>query len=421
MPNKSPDLSIAIPYALGCYFTHKAADGSLTPNGTWPQENGNATLVKTYGYNVPDWKSNIWQCTSATSSLFVEDKRVLRKPGINTVYYKTQYWAIRGQWDREEGDLITFSWPSYYTWSNTEVAARSKFLKKARGSSPVFQGGVFLGELKETLEMLRNPAKGLWDGLHDYHRAAKKLLGENRFTRVKKRRPGIVRPTKDALANLWLENAFGWQPLISDVKDAATVLATLLEGRPFECVPVKGVHKNESSSISTVSGSPCGGTYGNVSEIEYYQSHLVKYKGAVRIEPLKPCTMNPSLLGFGSWRDFVPTIWELIPYSFLVDYFLNIGEVIDGWADQRTHLAWACRVEQWVAYKRILRQYPWTNPSFAYLIDHATVQAQKLIKRSRKVTRSAVDPTTLATGLYFRIPGLGLKWLNIAALASLRV
>lgn len=28
-------------------------------------------------------------------------------------------------------------------------------------------------------------------------------------------------------------------------------------------------------------------------------------------------------------QEFVPTVWELIPYSFVVDYFTNIGDVVN--------------------------------------------------------------------------------------------
>jgi hypothetical protein len=46
-------------------------------------------------------------------------------------------------------------------------------------------------------------------------------------------------------------------------------------------------------------------------------------------------------LGF-SWESFVPTVWELVPYSFILDYFTNIGDVLSAGLLVQSHLAWGC-------------------------------------------------------------------------------
>lgn len=48
------------------------------------------------------------------------------------------------------------------------------------------------------------------------------------------------------------------------------------------------------------------------------------------------------LSGF-NWNEFLPTIWELIPYSFLIDYGTNIANVVCGWFTDTSGLGWCYR------------------------------------------------------------------------------
>jgi hypothetical protein len=41
-------------------------------------------------------------------------------------------------------------------------------------------------------------------------------------------------------------------------------------------------------------------------------------------------------------KDFVPTVWELIPLSYVADWFFNIGAVLDAWAFNQSQISWQC-------------------------------------------------------------------------------
>jgi hypothetical protein len=58
------------------------------------------------------------------------------------------------------------------------------------------------------------------------------------------------------------------------------------------------------------------------------QEHAnVRYKGSVTISTEATKWDNAALFGFTP-SEFIPTAWELLPWSFLIDYFTNIGDIL---------------------------------------------------------------------------------------------
>jgi hypothetical protein len=124
--------------------------------------------------------------------------------------------------------------------------------------------------------------------------------------------------------------------------------------------------------------------------------------------------MDPALIGFdlSSWA---PTVWELIPYSFLIDYFSNIGDVIVGWSNLGIQLSWCNRTSRkTIEYTDQTVPHPnWGG----YAVSHAPA---KYFCAKRSVSR-ATYTGTLVPDVDFEIPDLGSKkWLNIAALIASR-
>jgi hypothetical protein len=293
-----------------------------------------------------------------------------------------------------------------------------KFLRKSRDAMTPFQGGVALGELAETLAMIRNPARGL-----------RGLVTEGRNVLANIRRLGLKNSLSRSrvlsqLADAWLEVQFGWRPLLNDVKDGCTALDQWR--RP------QGIHTKRitaSYETSLVSSNPLYGQFGdnNIAfwfvSSDYVSSCLTVFRGALRIEAHNSASMDAKLFGF-SPDNFAPTIWELIPYSFLIDYFSNVGDIIEGWSQLGTRLAWCNRT-----VKKSIQQTLRSGSSSAYwqtrkpFVDPPILEgltfspAQSVIAKSI-VTRGEYNSAMVPT-FVFRLPGFGsLKWLNIAALVA---
>jgi hypothetical protein len=74
----------------------------------------------------------------------------------------------------------------------------------------------------------------------------------------------------------------------------------------------------------------------------YWREDFVKICGVLRRSTVNPIVGALSSAGLGP-GDILPTIYELIPYSFVVDYFTNLGDVISAWSHQAIRPDWAQR------------------------------------------------------------------------------
>jgi hypothetical protein len=208
-------------------------------------------------------------------------------------------------------------------------SAKAKYVQHAANLRRSVQGGVVLGELKETIHMIMDTTHLLGRGLTGYFSALKK--GKRSLRNASKQ-------TKlNFLRQQYLQYTYGWAPLTSDIKSGAEAVARLRLSRPE-----RSQVRSHVVGDQFISESPSSFTIGN------------KNVGCnVRIRDITDCHIygaydtsvpesNAPLTLFGlSWRDFVPTVWELIPYSFLVDYFTNIGTMITAMSYANTGLIYS--------------------------------------------------------------------------------
>lgn len=202
--------------------------------------------------------------------------------------------------------------------------ARASFYKQLSALRTKVQGLTFLGELKETVGMLKSPLKGINRRMFDYYGNCKKL---------DLRRKGSRRD----LSSLWLEVAFGWKPLLNDIHDIITAYRQLTN--PVHQDRVRGFGKKEYDNTSILFSEAGGqsaffaqrlvqnGCWWYTTDGRLKEEHVVRYTGAVRPQVRATQWDNWALFGFEP-EQFVPTAWELLPWSFLIDYFTNIGDIL---------------------------------------------------------------------------------------------
>jgi len=120
-------------------------------------------------------------------------------------------------------------------------------------------------------------------------------------------------------------------------------------------------------------------------------------------------------------NNFVPTIWELVPWSFAADYFTNIGDILSSWSLWNADLAWSNKTT--VTNVNIDRVSGGLN-GITLAADQEIVIRSKEPGRSSSYRRSVVRGTSagsLIPSLRFEIPGMSsLKWINLSALALSR-
>jgi hypothetical protein len=315
------------------------------------------------------------------------------------------YYTISGQFCRPQGSH-SLSAATAQLQSADNLAA-SRFYQNLASVTSSFKGMVAAGELKSSLRMIRHPAQSLRKGISNYLSNLKRSYRGMKFNDRKR----FVRDT-------WLEYSFGWRPLVSDIDAAITDFYNSKHVGPLHQM-VRGSGESKDTVFTKVGAlHAVGRGYYLVIDSRRDDSAHVKYYGVVH--STGKGVLNNHSYGFAPW-EFVPTLWELIPYSFLVDYFTNIGDIVSSWSYRSIALSWSARGE-------LLNSRLYTSRAELQLLfpsggppEHTYYQSGDPGSSSielRAIKRSPGTSVGVPT-LELSVPGLSSKkWLNLAALSS---
>jgi hypothetical protein len=147
-----------------------------------------------------------------------------------------------------------------------------------------------------------------------------KVLSNTYASLVKdKKRLRKIRQQKDPLASLVLETEFGWRPLLQDLSSAVGVIA----GNTLPIATIKGVHQVDQKFMSYYPPVKVG--------FDGRQIDSETYSGVARVTVAARCSVsNPNafLLNHLGLLNPAEVAWDLIPWSFVVGAFVNVGAMI---------------------------------------------------------------------------------------------
>lgn len=381
------------------------------------------------GIENPSHKAQILSETSATTPASGEKVTIDSWPimfGTIEAHYGTKaahnylyrYYTISGEPLGSIPTILPSNRVDTPTLNRVTAHANSMFLSKAKSAISSFQSGQDIAELKQTIESVLHPMKSLQKTTLSYISTLSKV--KNKFKTVRNlsdRNHGL----KKALADTYLEWTFGWAPLAADIAQGITDLGKTR----FNSVPVES-HASEGYS-STDSYD-----YGNGIESAFYVAHrVVTSYYSIRLKGVVNAYYNgtqPSLAQELQLlpEDFAPTAWNVLPYSFVVDYFLNIGDVIEAYSFPSAALRW-CNKSTRDSTKTVIsfdrdtaaaKAQFLTGPS-PYTIDQHDIWCANFSATNFLFTRSAITASSLIPPLVIEIPKVSAKpWLNIAALLT---
>lgn len=384
------------------------------PNGLTQVWNDSDTVVGTdsrvTGPNWADHALRIAQGRNATTSL-VGQRRSL--PKRVPAYYQAK--SPAGHLYEGFGFAnIPVSMPPSTALPLSKAGARAvqNFNKAYLQKAQAWQGGVFLGELREAVQFVRNPVKKLYSTTDTF---ADNLLRLKRqmFHRNPAERWRWYRRN---LSDLWLAYAFAARPLASDANDASKALALLLSRRTHDIVRVDG---SGDDSVQNSSQYLTAGWTGINNFLRYHRHDVlhsrVTIRGGLRSSP--PAGVRaPEHLGLGLF-DVVPTAWELLPWSFLVDYFTNVGDCLSALRLRHVDWAWLNRT---VRNRRVVQSSDLITGKVNPADLTRSVSGGAVTSQTTYVDRATASVDVFSMNrLMFEVPGMdSLKWLNIAALGS---
>lgn len=430
---------------------HSYRNGPVLPCFSWPSDQTVTTggvLSDWVGRSEPNsrdfpgWRAAIKRGTNATTQRDVEFRSFTYTPGrvfsgkwCGGSTKRFGYRDVTGDLSSRHPNVVSApSNPPTTLNLQADALALQRFVQNARQKQGTFRGSTFLAEIASTIAGLRNPAKGIRNLLDHYHlkagRAARKAARTRHLPRssrewndFRKANPRRARDVRRAVSDSWLEGQFGWIPLSKDINDAFVSAANLNERQPR--VPVSGYGRVDNTPTF-----PFAQRVWDSLEVTFNPMvtsySTVKYYGAVKCEV--DTTSSDSMqqeFGFQA-RDFLPAVWEAIPYSFLVDYFSNIGNLVEALSFPHSDILWAGRTYRNVSSRKTtactvryigVPQYP-TNSSMMVFDKSPSTYEWTLKSIHRGAYYGSYVPR-----LQLEIPGSKnwRKWLNIAALGSLRI
>lgn len=206
----------------------------------------------------------------------------------------------------------------------TDASLRAKLIERAKGAE--WSTPVFVGEGRATINMVTNAARTIGSAYRDLRRgnfagalASLGIQGDAR-ARARYNRQYGRDPTR-AAGNAWLALTYGWTPLLNDAKNAAETLAEINlseENRVIRVTARTGKTDLIRYPDFTFSVNP---------SIQGMQSSEVK-ESRFGVWRCKPTSWN----NVGSLGILNPAqvAWELLPLSFVADWFLPIGRYLEG-------------------------------------------------------------------------------------------
>lgn len=213
-----------------------------------------------------------------------------------------------------------------------QASLNGRLIKKAKGQQ--WNAPVFFAEANKTASMVYQRAVHLAEMVNSLRRGDFLGFVKKFHSSVSpSKRPGgreakrfakhYGRDARGAAGNAWLEYQYGWRPFMKDVQDAVNTLMDVVDLPTCRVGSVRASTKR--FDLKTISDSRIFVDSGENVYIrgDYIQEVEESLRVAWRF------TTNPSDLParFGLVNP-LEVVWELVPFSFVADWFLPIGDYL---------------------------------------------------------------------------------------------
>lgn len=277
---------------------------------------GNSSLLANYGENYAGPRPDVWSDSAPW------DSTSLHWPGSIFRPNQSVSSGIKARYVTLSGTSTTLLTQARRVVSETHQCIRNTF---ESASAPIGLVTSGVSELNDSLYDLLTEMAELPETVQMIYASLRKALlfyKECRRGELAIRRKYKDKPPQNALeeiASIWLAYRYGIQPIAYSVKDALDYLDA-------SGVLYRTVRKREDQAPS-LSDLPDGVSLLTMPNLQ------VRYfgKGRLSAATTQGLGLNP-----------LTTAWELVPLSFVVDWFLNVGDLLGALApsaqfDQTVH------------------------------------------------------------------------------------
>nr|QDH90916.1 MAG: hypothetical protein H2RhizoLitter7333_000003 [Leviviridae sp.] len=174
-----------------------------------------------------------------------------------------------------------------------------------------------LHEARDSLSMITNVATSLIGAASALRRGDLPKVAKNLGIHPRQLDPRKLKTAK-SFGDKWLQIHFGWVPLVQDIGAGLNVLNS-----DFGVRKVKSITKTPYSRHTRIDN---GGGFTSLQDVSVSTSY--RFQQSIRIS-------NPNLFLANQMGVVNPlsVLWEAVPYSFVVDWFTNVGQCLSSMSD----------------------------------------------------------------------------------------
>lgn len=219
-------------------------------------------------------------------------------------FYPGGYWG-------PDSNTIAYL-PNGLKWSGLLASSYSKFRGRLyQGSASL---GVTLGSMKQSQDMIAKRSRSITAQAAELF---EQLLSSPKAQKQLRENPGKPLGALNALSSVHLEVIFGWQPLLSDIHAACTTVIQQAD----KTVWVSASSEGSQTDITRVPYPP-------IRIAEKISRMRVTRSAGVRIS-------NPNLwlAERAGLVNPASVAWDLVPWSFVVNMFSNVGQIVNSMTD----------------------------------------------------------------------------------------
>lgn len=251
--------------------------------------------------NKPKWQSSEQRIPSNGTVVFTRTRQDASFPQVHT-------WV---------GDYLSVALgpnlPDVSFPDESSLISQATIKCLSNVSSASSQILVSLAERAKTVDMISNRARQLYNGYRHVRKgnflAAAEVMGI--------RNKWIKKPRAIQTSGNWLEWRYGWLPLYLDARGA--VEAWKRENHPRFTARGFASSRNDTTSSYTINNLSNGGCQPWGMKVV---NNAITNVRAYQLYTIDDGFVTPSAFGL---TDPVSVAWELIPFSFVVDWFVDVG------------------------------------------------------------------------------------------------
>lgn len=305
------------------------------------------TYYRTYvSTNTPGWPVN-----SAPHAHSMDLKEEWRDPTAEwkRVPSQKQYnLGARTSWAKGPMDGSGRAVPNGYTTqfadaTNVTNRAKAKIAHKVKNDK--IDLGVTIAESSQAFRMFGSTTRRIADAYRALRHGDIRGLRRNIYVKPPHAASLLHRGPLDVrkhAPSLWLELQYGWKPLLSDMYGACeAVHARLAEG---------ALYRASTSAVEQLDrwnkGVVCPGIV--LADVRRNQTNRAKYQLQYWVDNSTGNTL--SSLGL---TNPLSVAWELVPYSFVVDWFIPVGDylsTLDAYLGVTFHKGFEVIIKEFVGY-----------------------------------------------------------------------